>query len=100
MATLRVVDITQIAVIPPGESNITAGATLQYAAVVTDAGGNEVPNARVIWSSSDPMVASIDAASGLATGLAPGSSVIRATVGSASGQAVLVVLPQGSGPPP
>jgi uncharacterized protein YjdB len=99
-ATLHVVDVAQVTVVPGGEPKVTVGGTVPFTAVVTDAAGNPVPGVRVIWSSADPAVASIHSASGLATGLAPGSSVISAAAGSVSGQAVLVVLPQGGGPPP
>ena len=85
---------------PGGEPKVTVGGTVQFAAIVTDAGGNLVVGVRVLWSSSDPAVAAVGAASGLATGLVPGSSVISASAGSVSGQAVLVVLAQGGGPPP
>jgi hypothetical protein len=99
-AVLRVVDIASIAVVPGGEPKVTVGGTVQFTAVVTDAAGNVVPGVRLIWTSSDPAVASIDAASGLAVGLIPGNSVIRASAGNVSGQAILVVLAPGGGPPP
>lgn len=58
---------------------------------VTDSNGLDLTSS-VTWSSSDPSVASIDAA-GSATALAVGSTLITATLGSASVSTTLTVTP-------
>jgi uncharacterized protein YjdB len=50
----------------------------------------------VTWSSSDPAVATVDA-TGLVTGVAPGSATIMATSGEQSGSAQIIVSPHPPG---
>lgn len=76
--------------VSPDSALIEPGQTQQFTAVVTDLHGNVIPGAPVAWSSSSPVVATIDA-SGLATAVAPGTTTITATSGGASGTATLVV---------
>jgi hypothetical protein len=68
--------------------------TVQFTATVKDANGNAVQGAGVSWSSSDPSRVSVNAATGLATPLQPGSVTITATSGGVSGTASVTVLPR------
>ncbi|HKK92073.1 MAG TPA: IPT/TIG domain-containing protein, partial [Longimicrobiales bacterium] len=76
--------------VAPGSATITEGATRQFAATVRDDDGTPIPQAQVTWSVVDGAVARIDAG-GLTTGLAAGTTVVRATFQGTSGQATLTV---------
>jgi hypothetical protein len=67
------------------------GATQQFNAQVEDERGRLVQNAGVVWLSSDPLVAGIDAVTGVATAEGAGIATITATAGSARGEAKLEV---------
>ena len=79
--------------VTPSQPSISKGATQQFTAMGTYA-DNTVADitSSVTWSSGLSGVATIDA-SGLATGVAPGTSTIRATYGSLSGSTTLTVTP-------
>ena len=62
----------------PSSATIDVGTQQQFAARAFDAGNNEVPGVIFSWQSSNTNVATIDP-NGLATGMAPGSTEIRAT---------------------
>ena len=66
------------------------GETRQYTARVIDTGGDKMVGVPVTWTSSDPQVASIDA-TGLATALTSGTTIIRATAEGLSGTGALNV---------
>jgi uncharacterized protein YjdB len=79
--------------VTPAAATLTAfGHTQQFTAVVRDAGGNAIPAAPVAWSSGDPAIAAVDAATGLATAVGNGVAIISATSESASGSAALTVF--------
>jgi uncharacterized protein YjdB len=90
--------VTRVQVIPSGAS-IQVGATLNFAVNLFDSDDQPLSTAgrTVTWSSSDPTVASINSATGLATGVAVGSTTITADVvtpgrpGSVRGTATLNV---------
>lgn len=69
---------------------VTAGATAQLTAVVSDAGGTEIEGAVVTWTSSDPSVATVDA-DGEVTAVANGTAVITAQSGEASATSTVTV---------
>jgi len=69
---------------------VTAGATAQLTAVVTDAGGTEIEGAVVTWTSSDPDVATVDA-EGEVTAVANGTAVITAQSGEATATSTVTV---------
>jgi hypothetical protein len=82
--------LTSIAVAPPNAS-LEVGATLQFSAIGTyDDGSTQILTSQVIWSSSDTTVATI-ASGGLATGAAPGTTTIEASLSGLSGTAILTV---------
>jgi N-acetylneuraminic acid mutarotase len=82
--------LTTIKVVP-STASISAGSTRQFTATCTymDSSNADCPGT-VSWSSSNPAVASI-AATGLASGVAAGSTTIKVTSGSVSSSAVLTV---------
>lgn len=72
------------------DSLSTTGRTRQYAAEVRDSNNNVMPNP-VTWSSTVPAVASVGAATGLATALSDGLTNIQATSGAVIGVRALLV---------
>jgi len=94
-STLVVNQLTAITVTPTTAS-IVAGATQQYHATgtYTSSGGPATVDitSLVAWSSATTSVATITSA-GLATGVAAGSSVIKAALGTLSATATLTVTP-------
>jgi len=69
---------------------VTAGATAQLTAVVTDAGGTEIDGAVVTWTSSDTAVATVDS-EGEVTAVADGTAVITAQSGEATATSSVTV---------
>ncbi len=93
-ATLTVnltASIASIAVSPESATLTAVGATQQFAAEARDANGAVLPGVPFAWSSSTPAVATVDPASGLASAVAHGSTIVVATSGQVSGSATLGV---------
>lgn len=79
-------------VVSPAQVELQAlGETQLFSARIEDEKGREVTGTPPAWSTSAPEVARIDP-SGLATALANGTAVVRATAGALSGTATLQVL--------
>ncbi len=76
----------------PGDTLRALGDTVRLAASALDARDNPVAGVAVTWSSSAPGVVTVDPAGGLATAVAEGSTVVRASAGSASAERTLVVV--------
>ncbi|HYR07306.1 MAG TPA: Ig-like domain-containing protein [Longimicrobium sp.] len=85
-------------IVAPDSAAIAVGGTQQFTATVLDLHGNPLACA-VTWSSDNTAVATVDA-SGLATGVAPGSATITATCQAASGNATLTVFNPNTPPVP
>ncbi len=84
--------------VAPSSPTIAANATQQFTATGADADGHPV-TATFTWSSSAPTVATIDAVTGLATGIAAGDATITATSGTVVGTATLHVTAVTPPPP-
>ncbi|MES2756211.1 MAG: Ig-like domain-containing protein [Pseudomonadota bacterium] len=94
-STLTVLPATlqSIAVLPANPS-INIGASQQFVAMGTFSNNTTRDiSALSSFKSATPTVATIDAASGLARGVTPGTSVITATSGALSGSTTLTVNP-------
>lgn len=93
-AALRVDPVPIVAdtveVTPPA-ANLTVGATIQLSAVVKDDAGNVLDDQPVVWTPQDANVATVTAG-GLVTGVAPGTTQIRATSGEAAGASTVTVI--------
>lgn len=85
------VPVATVAVSPATQSVIVGSATPAFTAVTKDGSGNVLNGRVVTWSSSDPSLATIDASTGIATGVAPGSVTITATSEGKTGTATLTV---------
>jgi uncharacterized protein YjdB len=86
-----IADVASIVVSPSVSTLHVAGATQAFAAQALDANGDPVPVAGFTWSSAATDVATIDAATGVATATGHGQTTITATAAGVSGQALLVV---------
>jgi hypothetical protein len=79
--------------VTPASSSVEAGATDQFTAVGNDGGGNIISGLTFSWASNNTGAASI-ASSGLATGVAAGTTSITASSGGVtSSQFTLTVTP-------
>jgi len=84
--------LTQIGV-TPANPTVAPGGTQQFTATGTYSDGStQIITSQVTWMFSSPGVATINA-SGLASGVTPGSTTISATLGSVSGNTGLTVQP-------
>jgi len=86
-ATLTVTPATLLSIaVTPANPSIAAGLTIQFNALGTYSDGTtQNLTATAVWNSATPAVATITNApttSGIATGVAPGTSIITATVGA------------------
>jgi len=91
-AVLSVAQAVGSVVVSPAAATLAGlGLTQQFTAVAQDANGNPVPGQTFTWTSSQPLIASVDP-TGLATALAIGTAVITATTGGVSGTAMLSIL--------
>jgi uncharacterized protein YjdB len=79
-------------VLSPGQATVVAGQTLQLTAQVTDEQGNVLSGRPITFTSGTPAVATVSA-SGLVTGVAPGSATITATSEGKTGTATVTVTP-------
>lgn len=77
-------------IVSPDSAAIPVGGTQQFTATVLDLHGNPLA-CTPTWSSSNTAAATVNA-SGLATGVAPGTTTITATCQAASGSATLTVF--------
>src|SRR3989442_241176 len=90
-ATCSVAQVVRSVVLSPASAALAAvGLPQQFSAVALDGNGRTVAGQTFAWSSSDPVIATVDG-TGLTTGLAPGSVTITATTAGASGTATLSV---------
>ena len=83
-----------ITITPPSATLTTVGETVQLTAEVKDSGGWKIPGAAVVWSSSDPQYATVDA-NGLVTAVSIGTTRITATsAGVSQSSTVYVEIPK------
>src|SRR5207249_3438731 len=78
--------------VSPASVALQVGQTVQLAATPQDTGGNPLAGRVVTWASNNAAVANVNA-SGLVTGVAPGSATITAASEGKSGAAVITVNP-------
>ena len=84
-------EVASVTVEPRAAMLWETGAQIRYAARVVDRDGREMTEIEVVWSSSEPDVAGIDA-SGLVTAAVDGWTVVRASVGGVTGGADAVIV--------
>ncbi|MGH7700170.1 MAG: Ig-like domain-containing protein, partial [Gemmatimonadales bacterium] len=86
-----VTDVASVTVTPTSASLDLLGGTVQFAAEAHDTSGAPLA-VTFTWSSSDPAVATVDPATGLATALGNGSATIRAMAEGVMGSAAMDVV--------
>ena len=93
-ATLTVtpVPVSNVVVTPPSQS-VDVGSTVTFVATPRDASNTPLTGRAIIYSSSDPTIATINSSTGIATGVAPGSVTIGALSEGKTGTASLTVNP-------
>jgi serine/threonine protein kinase len=91
-ARVPVVSSIVIAPVPP----LHAGDEATLGAVALGAKGDTLPGAEITWSSRNPEVATVEALTGVAEGLEPGTTQIVARSGSDSSVTELTVVPAGA----
>ena len=80
---------SQVEIDPPG-AGLRVGNTRQFSATPKTSSGIPIPNRTVVWSSSDPDVATISN-SGMVTAVSLGEAEITATVDDVNGSATVTV---------
>jgi len=78
--------------VAPDTATVVEGDTVRLAATATDANGNVVPGADIVWASGDTAVAVVDAF-GLVTAVGAGQAEVSATTAGITGRAQLTVVP-------
>ena len=92
--TVTAVPVGSVTISPTSLSVVAGSTTPPFTAVTKDGGGNVLTGRTITFSSSDQNIATIDANSGVATGVAPGSAMITASSeGKNSPPATLTVTP-------
>lgn len=79
-------------IVSPGQATVMVGQTTQLTAQVTDAQGNVLSGRPISFASDNGGVATVSA-SGVVTGVAPGSATITATSEGKTGTAAVAVTP-------
>jgi hypothetical protein len=81
-------------------STLSPGQTTQATATTRDANNNILTGRVIVWTSTNPAVATVNSGSGLVTAVAVGSTQITATSEGVSGSAALSVVAPPPPPPP
>lgn len=79
-------------IVAPANDTVAVGDSVRYRAYAIYENGDTVPNAEPVWSTSDPVVASAEAGTGLATGKGEGKATITATIRGTDGSAGIKVV--------
>ena len=88
--TVSLVPVASVTV-TPNAPTVKVGATATLAATTKDDQGNVLAGRAVAWSSSAPAIATVDAASGVVTGVAAGTTTITATSEGKTGSTTATV---------
>ena len=84
---------TRIRISAPGYFLRTLGATLRLSAAATDANGRPIPDPGLVWTSSDPLVFTIDD-TGLLTATGNGNAHVKVSSGAAADSVLINVYDQ------
>ena len=84
-------------VVAPSSQAVDVGSTVTFVATPRDASNTPLSGRTIVYSSSDPTIASINSSTGVATGVAPGSVTIGAISEGKTGTASLTVNPAAVG---
>lgn len=81
----------KVLITPSGPQVLRIGTSLQLTATAYDAQNNVIPNRPQTWTSSNPLIATVDVNTGKVTAVAPGSITITATVDNIQQSSPLLV---------
>ena len=86
--------------VSPSPATVVVGSVLSLTATLRDAANNVLTGRVVTWSSDAPSVASVNASTGVVTGVSSGSATVTATSEGKNGTASVSVTPStgGTGP--
>lgn len=85
--------------VQPDTATLPVQGSWRLQATPFDSAGDSLPGTPIVWTSSDPGTAVVDA-NGVVTAVAPGTATITAAALGLLGTAVVTVVPPGSGPWP
>jgi len=88
--TVAAVPVASVTV-TPNAPTVAVGATVALAATAKDDQGNVLAGRTIAWSTSAPAIATIDAATGLVTGVAAGTATLTATSEGKAGTTTVTV---------
>jgi len=83
----------------PDTATLPIQGSWPFHATLSDANGDTMPVAQIVWTSADTLIATVTDA-GLVTGVAPGTATITAASSGKTGSALVTVVRPGSGPWP
>ncbi|MBC7894398.1 MAG: Ig-like domain-containing protein [Cytophagaceae bacterium] len=95
-AVITVVDGLASLQVVPASSQVAVFSTQQYTVVARGLTGQVIPPPQVTWTSQHPAIATINA-TGLATGISPGTADIVATAGTVTSPAAKLTVAAGAG---
>ena len=73
-------------------TQISVGGTAQASAIVKDQNGNALTGKTVTWTTLQPAIATVNATTGLITGVSPGTATIQGASGGVTGTATVIVI--------
>ena len=78
-------------VVTPSSGTVHVGYNRTFVGVARDSNGQPLPGRVILWTSSNQAVATVDAATGVVTGVSQGTVQIRATSEGVQGEASVVI---------
>ncbi|MEO7501022.1 MAG: Ig-like domain-containing protein [Gemmatimonadaceae bacterium] len=73
-------------------TQISVGGTAQASAIVKDQNGNPLTGKTVTWTTLQPAIATVNATTGLITGVSAGTATIQGTSAGVTGTATVIVI--------
>jgi hypothetical protein len=96
--TVTVAPVSSVTV-SPAAATLSVGGVASLSATLRDADNNVLTGRSVAWSSDAPSVASVNATTGVVSGVSPGSATVTATSEGRTGTAAINVTATSAGPP-
>jgi uncharacterized protein YjdB len=98
-ATIRVERVVRGVAIDPNTAEVAAGATVPLNGYAVDANGHQMNGVALQWSSAQPSIATVNASTGVVTGVSSGDAVITASAAGFSANATVTVSGAAAGGP-
>ena len=94
-ATLGVTQVARSISVTPDSATVATGDSSAFTAVARDANGHVIPGVVFTWSATNASIATVSS-SGVATGIAGGTTLVNASTAGVSGSATLTSVDIGS----